>query len=427
MPRDLRFQRGGILYFRGEASDRVFLLRRGKLALAYRDIETGAEIRDPVTPGEFFGVKSALGRYPREEDAIVLEDSEVCGLTVAEFERLASANARIVLKMLRVFSGQLRRVHRQVAALMRETRRDAEEGLYRLGRHFLAERRNADAAYALGRYLEYWPGGRFAGEAHAGLAAARARGAASVPPPPDGVITGLAGDGGSGAANAEQPLGRFVKRYAPGEIIFAEFEPGNAFYLIQSGRVELTQFVGGVERTLDVLPPQELFGEMAILDNSPRSATARAVEDARILEFNRRNFDLILRGNPAIAFRLLRLFVKRIYDGKRRLMILTLGDPAARVADVFLMLDETRPGVNRSTERRRDDLDPLLPLDDEDLDQRVFPVTAEDVARWAGMATDLTRAALRQFEDQGWIKRHDDRVVVKSISELSRYVGSRRR
>ena len=69
-------------------------------------------------------------------------------------------------------------------------------------------------------------------------------------------------------------FGRFSRTFHQGEIIFSEFELGDTFYLIQSGRVQLVKLVGDIERTLDILQPSEMFGEMAILENSPRSATA---------------------------------------------------------------------------------------------------------------------------------------------------------
>jgi CRP-like cAMP-binding protein len=59
-----------------------------------------------------------------------------------------------------------------------------------------------------------------------------------------------------------------------------------------------------------------------------------------------------MMGNPQIALRLLKLFTKRIWDQKRRFMILTLEDPQARIADVFLMLAETGTTVSGSASRR---------------------------------------------------------------------------
>ncbi|MDR2480924.1 MAG: cyclic nucleotide-binding domain-containing protein, partial [Spirochaetaceae bacterium] len=125
-----------------------------------------------------------------------------------------------------------------------------------------------------------------------------------------------------------------------GQIIFAEYERGDKFYLIQSGSVELIRILGNVSKTLDVLSPSEMFGEMALLEDSPRSATAIAVGPTKLMCFDRDNFQSLVLTNPQVAFKLLRLFVKRIYSAKRRFMILTLAEPNTRVADVFLMLDE---------------------------------------------------------------------------------------
>ncbi|MDR1100572.1 MAG: cyclic nucleotide-binding domain-containing protein, partial [Treponema sp.] len=147
-------------------------------------------------------------------------------------------------------------------------------------------------------------------------------------------------------------FGRFARTFQPGEMIFSEFEPGDTFYLIQSGRVELVKIIGDIEKTLDILQPSEMFGEMAILENSPRSATAIALDLVKVLEFNAQNFEILMLGNPQIALKLLRMFTKRIYDSKRRFMILTLDDPQAKIADVFLMLDEIQVSIDRSSERR---------------------------------------------------------------------------
>jgi CRP-like cAMP-binding protein len=204
-------------------------------------------------------------------------------------------------------------------------------------------------------------------------------------------------------------FGRFAKTYRAGEMIFSEFEPGDTFYLIQSGRVELLKLIGDVEKTLDILGPSEMFGEMAILENSPRSATAIAVDDVEALEFNSQNFEILFLGNPQVALRLLKTFSKRIYDSKRRFMILTLGDPQAKIADVFLMLDETQPELDRKTERR------------------VFLTTVDEVAHWAGMSVNAAKEHIGNFVGQHRIEVYPDKIIVKNINDFSRFVNSRRR
>ncbi|MFZ5368820.1 MAG: Crp/Fnr family transcriptional regulator [Spirochaetota bacterium] len=202
---------------------------------------------------------------------------------------------------------------------------------------------------------------------------------------------------------------RFARSFQKGEIIFSEFEPGDAFYLIQSGRVQLVKIIGDIEKTLDILHPSEMFGEMAILEDSPRSATAIALDDVKVLEFNRANFEVLMMGNPQIALKLLKLFTKRIYDQKRRFMILTLEDPQAKIADVFLMLDETQPAIDRTTERRE------------------FKTTVEDIAHWAGTSVDQAKDIINHFINQRRVEIYTDRIIVKNINDFQRFVNSRRK
>jgi len=201
---------------------------------------------------------------------------------------------------------------------------------------------------------------------------------------------------------------RFAKIFPKGSVIFSEFEPGDCFYLIQSGRVQLIKIVNGFEKNLDILQPSEIFGEMAILENSARSATAIAYDEVKALEFNKANFEVLMMGNPAIAMKLLRTFVKRIFAQKRRFMVLTITEKMARVGDVFLMLDETQPSIDRST------------------DSRSFAITLDEVARWGGLPVSEVEDEMRRFVDQGKMELFDDRIVVKNLTELSRYVNAHR-
>ena len=166
MPKTLQYRTGSVIYFQGDAGDKIYILQAGSVNLSYQDIETGQDVHDAVLPGEFFGVKSALGRYPREENAITMLDSTVMSFTVPEFEQLAMANTRIIIKMLKVFSTQLRRVHRQVNSLMESAEQESSEaGLFNIGQYYLKNRRFAQARYMFSRYLTYYPSGRNAAQA----------------------------------------------------------------------------------------------------------------------------------------------------------------------------------------------------------------------------------------------------------------------
>jgi CRP/FNR family transcriptional regulator, cyclic AMP receptor protein len=202
---------------------------------------------------------------------------------------------------------------------------------------------------------------------------------------------------------------RFSKLFRKGDIIFCEYEPGDTFYLIQSGRVQIVRIIGDLEKNIDILNPTEVFGEMAILEEAPRSATAIALDDVKALEFNRENFEVLMMGNPQIAMKLLKLFVKRIYDQKRRFMILTLDDIEAKVADVFLMLAENQA------------------IDTSSVDTIDFKSTVDDMSHWAGIPPGQCREVLNHFVAQRRIELFPDRIVVKNINDFARFVNTRRK
>jgi TolA-binding protein len=165
MPKPAQYRSGSLIYFQGDPAEKIFILQSGKVSLVYQDIETGADLKDPVQPGEFFGVKSALGHYPREENAIALSETAVMVFTVPEFEAVATANSRIILKMLKVFSNQMRRVHRQVSKLTVKEEVPPADGLYNVGEFYLKNKRFTHAKHVFSRYLTFYPSGKNAAQA----------------------------------------------------------------------------------------------------------------------------------------------------------------------------------------------------------------------------------------------------------------------
>ena len=169
MPKPFQYRSGSLIYFQGDPADKIYILQAGKVSLVYQDIETGVDVKDPVQPGEFFGVKSALGRYPREENAIALSDTTVMVFTIPEFEAVATANSRIILKMLKVFSNQMRRVHKQVSKVMAKEEQPPADGLYNVGEFYLKNKRFSQAKYVFSRYLTFYPSGKNAIQASKNL------------------------------------------------------------------------------------------------------------------------------------------------------------------------------------------------------------------------------------------------------------------
>ena len=152
------YKSGSIIYFENDKSEYIYILKSGRVLLTYTKIDTGEEIKEDVRQGEFFGVKSALGKYPREETAQTIGETVVLVLTLADFERLILKNVNVVRKMLRVFSNQLRRIGKTVRTVLGESDSVAPDvELFRIGEHYYKAGDYTKASYAFKRYMEYYP------------------------------------------------------------------------------------------------------------------------------------------------------------------------------------------------------------------------------------------------------------------------------
>lgn len=103
------------------------------------------------------------------------------------------------------------------------------------------------------------------------------------------------------------------KRAKKDEVIFKEGATGDAFYLIVSGSVRISTIVPGVgEEALTILREGEYFGEMALIDDAPRSASAIANDDTILLLIKKDNFRKLLTQETGIAYKLLWVFTKTL-------------------------------------------------------------------------------------------------------------------
>ena len=116
-------------------------------------------------------------------------------------------------------------------------------------------------------------------------------------------------------------LEKFVKRYQKSEIIFSESDPGKDMYIIYKGKVGL--YTGDVlrhKRLLAIVEAGDFFGEMALVDDSPRSATAIAVEDnTQLLVLDKHKFTYLLRHQPDFALVVMGKLCRQLREANKTL------------------------------------------------------------------------------------------------------------
>jgi CRP/FNR family cyclic AMP-dependent transcriptional regulator len=124
-----------------------------------------------------------------------------------------------------------------------------------------------------------------------------------------------------GGVDETTALSKFRQRYRKSEVIFKEGSTGSEMYLIHSGRVLLSVRQNETrEVPLVVLNPGDFFGEMALVDDSPRSATASAVEDdTELIVMDRARFLFMVRQQPEFALSLMHTLCRRLRNMDKRL------------------------------------------------------------------------------------------------------------
>ena len=123
------------------------------------------------------------------------------------------------------------------------------------------------------------------------------------------------------------------RNYESNDVIFEEGSPGDAMFLIESGRIKISQKVAEGENILAVLGKGDFFGEMALLDDGPRSASAIALEETILLEIGRDTFTELLMGGSNVAPRMLVNTAKVVSERLRTTdsILLTLYERALEV------------------------------------------------------------------------------------------------
>jgi len=142
----------------------------------------------------------------------------------------------------------------------------------------------------------------------------------------------------------------FTVEFAAGEMVFREGELGTEMYIVHEGRVEISKEVAGEPKPLAVLEKGDFFGEMAILEDLPRAASARALVDSKLLMINGSTFDQMLRTNPEIAVRMMRKLSGRLRDTDRMLRE-ALGTPGRTPLVEMPSAQEPKPSAAPPAQR----------------------------------------------------------------------------
>lgn len=198
-----------------------------------------------------------------------------------------------------------------------------------------------------------------------------------------------------------------VRRYRKGEVLFHRDDPGTSLFLVESGRVKISTFSSeGKEAVFTVHGPGEAFGELALLDGAPRSATATALEPSRLLAVDRASFVAFLREQPDAALVLLSELTARVRRLSSQVEDLMFLDIPGRLARTLLRLGDQ---YGRRTERG-------VEID--------LQLTQTELGGMVGATRVSVNRLLHWFEECGLIGMDERRIVlIKPDALKARIIG----
>ena len=205
-------------------------------------------------------------------------------------------------------------------------------------------------------------------------------------------------------ARALELTASVVKRrdFEAGHTVFQEGDSGDALYILQSGLVKLSKVdLGGHEKTLALLQPPEYFGEMALIGNAPRSASALTLAPVTCWLLYQDDFRRLMESFPSISLSLTQTLAERLRGMDDEAQILSYKDAQGRVAYVLLKLYET--GVAETN--------------GEGLPQ--VHLTHQELASLAGTSRETVTRALRALESEGVIQTRTREIVITDHDGLA--------
>lgn len=192
-------------------------------------------------------------------------------------------------------------------------------------------------------------------------------------------------------------------KIAKGSILFKEGDDGEHLYIIIDGKLKLGTSSGdGRENLLSILGPGEMFGELSLFDPGPRTSTATAVTDAKLLSLSHEKVIPWLKQHPEVSLQLLTRLSQRLRRTNEAVGDLVFSDVPGRVAKALIDLGER---FGKTT--------PEGLLVNHDL-------TQEELAQLVGASRETVNKALADFAGRGWLKLDGRSVLIADIDRLSK-------
>lgn len=318
----VNFKKDAYLFVEGRGgNDRFFIIQSGQVQ-CNNDIAIPGYENQTFGPGDFIGVIPCMSNHLQIESCLALTDVTAIAVRRDQYPELISNNTPVAMKIIRTFANRMRTMNSILTNLtLHQVASESPEELYNVANYYYKAYRYNVAMFGFYQYLKACPNGVNVEDAKARFIELKQKTSAVY----------------------FEPTDETVRKYPKGTMIFSENQSGADMFIIQSGEVAISKVVEGNEVTLAILKKGDMFGEMALLENKPRSASAIAHENCTLMVVNRKNFDQMVATQPQLIARLTITFSERLWALHRQLTNSQIPDNSHRMVDMLaLQLEKAR-------------------------------------------------------------------------------------
>lgn len=375
----VNFRKDSFIIVEGKAESENFYIIQSGQVRTFREVEVSRQDQNILGPGDFVGVVSCMSGHSRTESAVALTDVVAISVRRNQYPELIQNNTSVAMKIIRTFANKMRTLNETLTLItLKNNIVSSFEELFSIASYYEKVGKYNLAIYGYYQYLKACPNGYHLNDAKKRFIALKPR---------------------TNAVYFETPPEN-IRNYPKDTMIFSECQSGNEMYIIQDGQVKISKVVDGKEVILAVLKKGDFFGEMALLENKPRSASAIAHENCRLMAVNRQNFDQMVSTQPQLIARLTTTLADRLWAMTRQMANTQIKEPLHKLLDMLaLQLEKNKIPYTKG-----------------------YPYTLDlsmyDLANMCGIPQEEQSIALDQLMRDHRVKIEGNKILVKDCYEL---------
>ncbi len=303
--------------------DRFFIIQSGKVSV-YREGSATGTAPTTLGPGDFVGVIPCMSGHSQVENVVALTDVVVIMVRRDQYPELIMRNTPVAMKIVRAFAKEMRTLNDDLTKItFNKNSSESPEQLFSVAKYYQNLSSYDIAIYAYYQYLKECPNGVHIEEAKKRFVQ-------------------LKKDTHAVYFESNSDL---IRDYPVNTMIFSEHQKGGDMFIIQEGSVKISKVVDGEEVALALLKKGDMFGEMALLEDKPRSASAIAHSPCKLMVINKDNFDQMVASQSQMIARLTTMLADRIWSMYRQLANSTLKNPREKMIDMLALQIEKQKTV----------------------------------------------------------------------------------